>query len=238
MLLLKAGAGEAEARDQILLIGNSFTLGLKPILLSIIRASGRDASIVARAVSGWTLGDHASSSSTIKRIRSRSWNQVVLQEQSAGIFHSRYDGARALDAEIAAVGANTVFFMTWRDREAPLVAYDSLRGEPGGEVGYVPIAFELGAAVAPAGWAFRESILDDPSVDLWGRDGHHASTRGRTIAALSIFAAIYGENPADLQPKGGGDQEAALRDRILVGNVALDAPDEWNIDAPPGGFQP
>ncbi|MBI5504238.1 MAG: hypothetical protein HY899_05530 [Deltaproteobacteria bacterium] len=223
------GSSSAEAATSILLIGNSFTGGLKPKLQSLIRSSGRDVTIVARAASSWTLADHAASPSTRKKIDAKAWDYVVLQEQSLGLFHERYPSARVLDAEIGKKGSQTVFFMTWRDAGAPMVSYDSLHGQPGEDVGYIPIAFELGAPVAPVGWAFRETAIEAPEVDLWAGDGHHASDRGRYVAALTLFATIFDESPVGLWGPRTMTAEEILHDQLLVEEVTLTNPSEWNI---------
>ncbi|HYC56269.1 MAG TPA: hypothetical protein VEL28_15140 [Candidatus Binatia bacterium] len=234
MLSVAIAAGDAHAA-KILLVGNSFTTGIKPYLISIIRSSGRDATVVARAVDGWTVEQHVGSAKTLAKIQSKKWDAVVVQEQSLGEFHVRYPAARAIDAQISAAGGRTIFMMTWRDRGAPLVSYDALRGAPGEDVGYVPIAHELGAPVAPVGWVYREQLLGNPSVDLWGTDGHHANERGRYLAALSIYCAVFGESPVGLWAPPGFSPQQNLHDQQTVEKVALSNPSEWMIEAAGNG---
>ncbi|HYB99080.1 MAG TPA: hypothetical protein VEC57_08070 [Candidatus Limnocylindrales bacterium] len=229
-ILATLAAGDAHAA-KILLIGNSFTTGIKPYLISLIRSSGRDATVVVRAADGWTVADHVASAKTLAKINSKAWDAVVVQEQSLGEFHVRYPAARAIDAQIAAVGAQTVFMMTWRDRGAPLVSYDALRGAPGEDVGYVPIAYELDAPIAPVGWVYREQILNDPDVELWGSDGHHSNERGRYLAALSVYCAVFGESPVGLWAPAAFSPAQNESDQRLVEKVALSDPGEWMIRA-------
>jgi len=229
---LAADARPAWPRDRILIIGNSFTGGVKTNLRFLTRSALRDTYVSVRASDGWTLNDHALSRATLRRIRSSEWNVVVLQDQSDGIFTKRYPGARLLHGEIGAVGGNTVFFMTWGDREDGLDVYDALRGVPGGDEGYVPIALELDAAVAPVGWAFREVLLEEPDAELWSVDGHHASERGRYLASLVLYAAIYGESPVGLWATPKLTAEQVLHDQLLAERVVFRNPSEWNIDVP------
>jgi len=215
--------------DSILIVGNSFTSGIKNRLRHLAHSAGRDVFVGVCAGDGYTLAAHAASPRTLAKIHSNDWRTVILQEQSDGISAERYQGARTLDGEI---DGHTVFFMTWRDRGADLADYDTLRGEPGGDTGYVPIAFELDAAVAPIGWAFREILLAEPDADLWSRDGHHASERGRYIAALVLFATIYGESPVGLWMSPSLDEEQSFADQLLVEQVVLTNPALWNIAVP------
>ncbi len=223
-------ASHADARDSMLLVGNSFTKGIKSPLRMLVRSAGRDVAIGVCAADGFTLQAHAESRSSLAKIHSKDWQTVVLQEQSDGISEERgYQGARALDLEIA---GRTVFFMTWRDRDAEIADYDDLRGEPGGDTGYVPIALELDAAVAPIGWVFREILLAEPDAELWSRDGHHASERGRYLAALTLYATIYLESPVGLWMTPGLSEEQAFHDQLLVERVVFEDPAAWNIDLP------
>lgn len=235
-IAIAADCAPALAKDRILLIGNSFTEGIRPRLRAIMRSAGRDSSVGVRAVNGWTLAHHAASGSTTRKIGAASWNAVVLQEQSKGIFLERYPSARYLDAEIA---GRTVFFMTWRDREAVLEDYDTLLGVPGGNFGYVPIADELDAAIAPVGWAFREVLLRESDPDLWSLDGHHASERGRYLASLVLYATIFGESPFGLWFPSSIGLEQAFEDQVLVEEVVLGNAGQWNIDVavPAAGSQ-
>lgn len=230
--VIAGGAEPAWSQDRILIVGNSFTGGIRTNLREMTRSALRDAYVKVKARRGATLNDHATSRSTLRSLRSSPWNHVVLQDQSDGIFVERYPGARLLDGETAAVGGETVFFMTWGDRDDEFDVYDALRGVPGGEEGYVPIAFELDAAVAPVGWAFREVLLEEPDAELWSTDGHHASDRGRYLVSLVLYTTIYRESPVGLwaSPKLPPDQ--VLHDQLLVERVVLGNPSEWNIDVP------
>lgn len=220
------------AEDAVLLVGNSFTRHLRQELTALVRSALRDTLVKTRASAGYTLEVHSVSPKTARALRSYPWTTVVLQEQSDGIDTERYPFARTLDADIAAIGARTVFFMTWPDLGDPLEYYDRLRGVPGGDEGYVPIAFELDRALAPIGWAFRAALLEDPSIELWARDGHHASERGQYIAALVLYATIWRESTVGLAPSRKLTPEQSLHDQMLVDAVVLGDPDSWNLDAP------
>jgi hypothetical protein len=232
LLLPCVQASPAWSRDRILLVGNSFSRGLKSPLRSLARSALRDVTVSVSARSGFTLELHSASRSSLRRLRGGEWHSVVLQEQSDGIDEERYPFARMLDGEIEALGARTVFFMTWADHEDPLEDFDKLRGVPGGSEGYVPIAFELDAALAPVGWVFRELLAVEPGADLWDSDGHHASERGRYLAAITIYAVVFDESPVGLWASPKLAPEQVLADQQLVESVVLGHPADWNLDAP------
>jgi hypothetical protein len=232
LLLPCVSATPAWSRDRILLVGNSFSRGLKTQFRNLARSALRDVSVSASARNGFTLELHGTSRSSLRRLRSTGWHSVVLQEQSDGIDEDRYPFARVLDAEVEALGSRTVFFMTWPDEEDPLEEFDKLRGVEGGTEGYVPIAFELEAALAPVGWVFRELLEVEPGADLWDRDGHHASERGRYLAALTLYTVVYSQTPVGLWAHPALAPDQVLRDQELVERVVLDRPADWNLDAP------
>lgn len=224
-------AGQADSN--ILLVGNSFSKGISGHLKKIIQSSGRSVKIKTKAGNGWTLARHSANKSTLKTIASGAFDHVVLQEQSMGIWgapyqNPRFPDARALDQRIRAAGATTVMFQTWRDKDQHIVSYDSLIGVPGGNEGYVPIAHELGAKLAPVGQMFRNQILDTATADLWAKDKHHASKKGQYIAALTIYASIFNESPVGLlMDKKIGSAEC-LRIQQLVADTVLGGYDAYD----------
>ncbi len=216
------------APQLILFVGNSFVRGLRRPLRDLYDASGASVRVKTLGPSGWTLERHATAASTGAVIGSRPWNYVFLQEQSDGIDASGYGPARAIDAAVAGQGARTVFFMTWRDRGVTVAGYDSLRGEPGGNVGYVPIAFELDAPVAPVGWAIRDGLLEGLPYDLW-QDGHHLNGLGDYLAACVCFATLTGISPVGLPAPKRIFPEEALYLQQLAQDTVLSDPAQWNL---------
>ena len=65
---------------EILLVGNSFTKGIKNMLRDLILSSGRTAYVTDRAGNGWRLDMHAANNGTINKINSNDWDYVFLQE--------------------------------------------------------------------------------------------------------------------------------------------------------------
>jgi hypothetical protein len=212
----------------ILFLGNSFVRGIRRPLRDLFEAVGVEVRVKTRAPNGWTLARHADRASTTAMLDSAPWTHVFLQEQSDGIDTSGYPAARVLDALIGARNAETVFFVTWRDRGVPVESYDSLLGEPGGDFGYVPIAFELGAAIAPVGWAVREVLVAGLGYDLW-RDGHHLDALGQYLAACVCFATLSGLSPVGLPAPSRIALAEALDLQTVAERTVLSDPARWNL---------
>jgi hypothetical protein len=211
----------------VLFLGNSFVRGIRRPLRDLFEAADMDVRVKTRAPNGWNLARHADRTSTSAILDSAPWTHVFLQEQSDGIDTSGYPAARALDTLIGARGAKTVFFMTWRDRGVPVESYDSLLGEPGGNVGYVPIAFELGATIAPVGWAVRDVLVAGLGYDLW-QDGHHLNALGQYLAACVCFATLSGLSPVGLPAPSRISLAAALDLQTVAETTVFSDPVRWN----------
>lgn len=124
-------------------------------------------------------------------------------------------------------GAEIVLMMTWRDRNKG--GYDSLRGVPGGNEGYVAAAHQIGARVAPVGWVYKRAIDTIPGFDGWKADDHHANDLGRWIAACTIHATITGESPVGLHVPKFLDHATALDYQKLIRDTVFDDLADWNI---------
>jgi hypothetical protein len=234
-LLLAGPALEAAAAPPprpepayVLLVGNSFLRGIRRHLVRFYRDRGSFVRTKQNGPNGWTLARHAASGRTDKRIDQFDWDVIVLQEQSDGIDEERYPDSRVLDSKIQARGAETMFLMTWRNRGQPVEDYDSLHGQEGGSEGYVPIALELGAGIAPVGWAVRSAVAAGLPYDLW-RDGHHLNKLGRYLAACVLYAALTRSSPVGLGAPAAFDPPEALYAQQLAEDTVLADLAEWNL---------
>ena len=45
------------------------------------------------------------------------------------------------------------------------------------------------------GWAFARCLAKSPELNLHAEDKHHANAQGSYLAALIIFAAMFGDSP-------------------------------------------
>ena len=242
-----SAAGPVSALDQeprILMIGNSFSQNVRGYFKRLLRASGRQPYFRTRTPPRTTLPQHMVSRNTAQKLAGRPWDFVTLQEHSLGTwanqfqfddYISRYDAIRTLVAASPS-GAKIVLFMTWRDRGTDPFAnnypyvldYPSLRGIPGGSLGYVPIAHELGIPVAPVGWAFREAVLRDPDVDLW-KGQHHANRLGAYLGACVLYATIFNETPMGIPHPRAVPTERALFVQQVAHDVVFSEPEVWNL---------
>ena len=136
--------------------------------------------------------------------------------------------ARILDQRIKANGGRTVFFETCGfpdglENEAELDSFKAMQAAL--SVGYLAIAEELGADVAPVGSAWQEVLLQDAQTALWRFDRRHPSLEGSYSAASVFYALIFQESPVGLRYTAGLSDERAqflaeVAAKTVLGNAA------------------
>ena len=162
---------------------------------------------------------------------------MVLQEQSIvpALEQSRtsymYPAARTLVTWIRNSGAEPVFFMTWGHQNGEptfgIHDYGSMQGAL--MSGYMTIADELSAAVAPVGSAWQEVLQLDTGIELWQSDGSHPTESGTYLAACVFYAAIFQESPQGLSYTAGIPEETAQTLQSVATTVVLSDLPYWNI---------
>jgi hypothetical protein len=183
---------------KVLFIGNSHTyLHYMPqMLVHLVQDEDRgfDLEVDQSTGEGASLQWHWHNESTRKKISSREWDYIVLQDRSGGPleeFESFQKHARLLNAEIQNAGATTIMYMTWANLSRPET--QTLLTEA-----YRRMAVELGAELAPVGLAWRNVIEAFPGIELHHKDGRHASPAGAYLTACVFFTVLTGTSPEGL----------------------------------------
>ena len=225
----------------LLMIGNSYssTNDLPGMIVELATSEGKTLTTELIAVGGWSLGDHANSTETMNMIEAKSWDYVVLQEQSVipSLADSREDfmfpAARVLDQAIAETGAETLLFMTWAREtgmaDVGFATYAAMQDQV--TIGYRSLGDELGARVLPAGVGWQRAIGKDPGLDLWQPDGSHPTVAGTYLAACVIYASIYQESPAGASYRAGLSRSDARVLQEVAESVVLDSWSFWDFPA-------
>lgn len=227
---------------RILFIGNSYTFtnDLPAMFSKLSNSGGHKVETGLSAQGGWTLTDHLNSPATLERISSSKWDYVILQEQSEipAMEQSRtvsmYPAARVLVQQIKKAGATPIFFLTWAHRdgwpENGFNDYQSMQFQI--DIGYMGIARELSVPIAPVGYSWLLSRIQDPKLDLWQQDGSHPTETGTYLAACVFYSVIFRETSKGLSYKGNLDKETAQLLQQIAASTVLDNPAQWNISKP------
>ena len=204
----KVTTATAAAPIRVLFIGNSLTFyhNMPYMFAELAQSGGHQVEVRMFAPPGWTLADHSQSPATLKEIQQGNWDLVVLQEGSwiPAIPNQRseqmYPAVRLLDDQINESGAETILFMTWGSRDGLLEEgyedYSKMQAQI--QTGYMGVADEIAAKVAPVGTAWQNAIDREPKLNLWQMDGIHPSKEGSYLAANVFYALFFDESPEGL----------------------------------------
>lgn len=172
---------------RILFIGNSHTYfnDMPKLVAERFREEGDCCEVTMIAHGGWYLKQHVKEPDVRFNILYGHYDYVVLQEYSHpfGPEEDYFEAVRALNQWIQEAGSRAVIYMTWakkdEEREQGRLTQASRK-----------IAEEIGALLAPVGenwWAYKKS---HPEIELYAKDGEHASEKGSDFAAKYIWNAI------------------------------------------------
>jgi hypothetical protein len=255
----------------MLFLGNSYTFmgNLDEVTLALFLAAGGDPSSERLAQPGMRFIEHVAE---IERDGS-AWqlafqspqDWVFLQEQSQipGFPEGQSDlvqsqgAAVSLDTSAAAIGAQTMFVMTWGRRDGdsqnPELYPDFLTMQAAlaeGYASYVNLASADGSTawLAPAGLAWQRVYQDqlDAGADpltvggpfhaLYIDDGSHPSERGTYLTACVIYSSVTGLSPEGLPAPEAVTDAAylqAVAAEIVLSGEGVDYP--WETPEDTGG---
>jgi len=224
---------------RVFFIGNSYTFvnDLPATFAALAKAGGHPVQTGMAATGGWTLAQHLNSVDTLSALKSSKWDYVVLQEQSQipAVEPDRsqvmYPAARALVQQIRQTGATPIFFLTWAHLdgypEYKLPDYESMQLQI--NQGYMTIANQLIAPVAPVGYAWLTAWLQNPQLGLWEPDGSHPSEMGTYLAACVFYAVIFRQSPENNSYLGHLTAATARYLQSVAAATVLSNPSQWNL---------
>jgi hypothetical protein len=181
----------------VLFIGNSLTyVNDLPAILESLADSAREPLLETRMVAkpDYSLEDHWNDGAAIAGIRSGGWNVVVLQQGPSSLEASRallLDYTRLFAAAIAKAGARPALYQVWPTSDRSM---DFARANES----YRLAASAVDGILFPVGEAWLAAQRLDPSTPLYAFDGLHPSPEGSYLAALVMYAVLYGKSPEGL----------------------------------------
>jgi hypothetical protein len=192
------------APTKVLFVGNSYTG--QNNLAGIVQKMAQklptplELEIQKHTPGGCTLEKHVANGKVKTLLETFKPAIVIIQEQSQmPAFHPERTkaGARALQKDIVAVGAESIFYMTWARQHIP----DMINGL---SKTYLELGEELGAKVAPVGLAWKQSLTEKPEWGLHKPDKSHPNQQGSYLAACVILATLSDTNISALPDEGFG----------------------------------
>jgi hypothetical protein len=179
----------------VLFIGNSHTYNrdIPGLVQALAAAAGPEKIAVASdANANFALIDHWNGRARAE-VTSREWWFVVLQQgwTPAGACRDTLRlAAKNFAGEATKVGARIAMYQVWVPTNRPSHTVGSIRS-------YELAAADADGSLFPAAAAFRVALGRNPSLDLYD-DGLHASNAGAYLAAVTIYAAMFGKSTIGL----------------------------------------
>jgi hypothetical protein len=211
---------------RILLVGNSYTYYNDHMLANTLKALAADArynvtvdeiSYGSSRLQYYYDGQYSDEFKAL--LDANTYQYIVLQEHSTYPVSSKTNFVNSVTALNALLtekqsSAEVVMYMTWARRiDNSWLADNNMTAKEMEDKlydAYSAAATAIGARLAPVGRAF--GLLRENPIEMYAEDATHPSPAGSYLAALMLYASIFGENPAaaSYTPAGVALTEAAL----------------------------
>lgn len=175
--------------EKFLFIGNSHTYynDMPDIFRRICKWNGKDVFCVMLAHGGVGLDYHVGEPEAAHNITFGGYDRVVIQHRANPFCEdSFFEAGRELVRLTKKGGSKGLVYMAWpklSDRDTQGVATDAC----------LRFCRESGFDFCPAGEAWWEFLDAHPEIEMFRKDGMHASKKGSYLAACCIYSAAYGE---------------------------------------------
>lgn len=214
VLALAVGVAMGASTTSVLFVGNSLTSknNLPLHLKTLAQAAGRPMSVFSSLKPSSTLCDHVMLYDTLKKIRSRKYSVVVLQDQSSYLARglgfaqsSVWPCAKVLAEAARNSSARVILYETMAYtsgfgselssyelmQEEIITQYEALRSYLDCETAHVGTAFALAKTQLAIGG------FTGLYAAAW--DVKHPSQRGTFLAASTLYATIYRKSPVGIK---------------------------------------
>lgn len=190
---------------QVLFIGNSYSFGVPKSFRDMAHKNGKHLKVASCAHGGWKLSMHQEYDPTLKKLRSKPWDIVVIQDFSlnAAYPESRrvkemYPSVIFFANEARSIGARPMLYQTWgrRDGQPGLRGDDFYQMNDRVRDGYARAADHAGGIeVVPVGDAWEAEYRKGNGEKLFIEDGSHPSDYGNWVSAMVFYEKIFGYEP-------------------------------------------
>ena len=149
------------------------------------RKTKYDCEVTMIAHGGWFLEQHVNEPDVRFNILYGHYDYVVLQEHAHpfGPEEKFYGAVRQLNQWILEAGSKGVIYMTWAKKDEEF-------NQERMTLAHEQIADALGMLLAPVGKYWWEYMRSYPDIEMYYKDGQHASPDGSRFAAKYIWNAI------------------------------------------------
>lgn len=190
---------------EVLFIGNSYSFDVPAKFRNIAKKNDKKVKVASCTHGGWKLSMHAEHEPTLKKLRSRNWDIVVIQDLSLhpALPESQrqkemYPYVKFFVNEARALGARPMLYQTWgrRDGQPGLEGDDFYQMNARVREGYARAAeWAGGVDIVPVGDAWEAEYRAGNRKKLFIEDGSHPSDFGNLVSAVVFYESIFGYEP-------------------------------------------
>lgn len=186
----------------VLFIGNSYSFDVPQMFREISYKNGKKVKVAGCTHGGWKLSMHAEHAPTLKKLRQKKWDIVVIQDFSvSGAYpesrrkEEMYPFIEFFVNEARAIGARPMLYQTWgrRDGQPGLKGDDFYQMNARIREAYTIASAKAGGVdIVPVGDAWEEEFRKGNGEKLFIEDGSHPSEFGNRVSAVVFFETIFG----------------------------------------------
>ena len=193
----------------VLFLGNSYTYvnNLPQLIKDIALANGDTLVFDSNCPGGHTFNNHFNNATSLSKINAQAWDCVILQAQSQEpSFSPTQVAAQTLPYAIKLDSliknnnncTETVFYETWGRKNGdasncgsypPICTYTGMQNRL--RASYKLFADTTQAIMAPAGEAWRKSIAQNPTLELYSSDQSHPALEGSYLTACVFYETLF-----------------------------------------------
>ena len=184
---------------KVLFIGNSHTFynDMPQIFKNICDEKGKDVEVAMQAFGGKTYGWHYGQMTELRFALMHGGFDYIIMQQAAhspcpAKEETLADGGKIIELA-RKCGVTPIQTMPWAEKRDP----DHQKGMY--DI-YNTLSEMYGVKLAYAGNVFEDVFYNHPEIDMYWKDGEHASPYGSYTIAMSVYAAIFGESVKGLAP--------------------------------------
>lgn len=194
--------GRANPKLSVLFIGNSYSFGAPREFAKLARAQGKRVSVRQSTIGGWSLEKHMTEPQTLKKLKSRQWDVVVIQDHSLNPGSDEENRRKVMDPgvkffadEARSMGAMPLLYQTWGRRDGfPSQGKDFYEMNERVRSGYRNASTRAGyVGIVPVGDAWEREFEAGRGNELYHEDGSHPSAAGDKVTAAEFYRVIFGE---------------------------------------------
>ncbi len=232
---------------KVLFLGNSYTYvnNLPQLIKDIALANGDTLVFDSNSPGGHTFNNHFNNATSLSKINAQVWDCVILQAQSqepsfspGQVAAQTLPYAIKLDSVIKHNNActETVFYETWGRKNGdasncgaypPICTYIGMQNRL--RASYKLFADTTHAVMAPAGEAWRKSIAQNPTLELYSSDQSHPSLEGSYLTACVLYETLFHKSVLSNTYTAGVSATNVSFLQQIAHDVVNDSLLTWNI---------